>query len=92
MWRILQTAVGDNWPDTGPCVRASKGALTWAGELVKPSGRSAAGTEGQVRHLMVNGPEDVILQWEAVDWRCHEDNVRRLRQRTFTAACLSCLR
>lgn len=35
---------------------------------------------------MVNGPEDVILQWEAVDWRCHEDNVRRLRQRIFTAA------
>lgn len=35
---------------------------------------------------MVNGPEDVILQWEAVDWRCHEENVRRLRQRIFTAA------
>jgi RNA-directed DNA polymerase len=45
-----------------------------------------AGTEGQVRHPMVNGPEDVILSWEAVDWRRHEDNVRRLRQRIFTAA------
>jgi RNA-directed DNA polymerase len=32
----------------------------------------------------VNGPEDVDW-WEAVDWRRHEDNVRRLRQRIFTA-------
>src|SRR6476661_11221293 len=45
-----------------------------------------AGTEGQVRHPMVNGPEDVALSWEAVDWRHHADNVRRLRQRIFTAA------
>jgi len=35
---------------------------------------------------MVNGPEDVALSWEAVDWRHHKDNVRRLRQRIFTAA------
>ena len=35
---------------------------------------------------MVNGPEDATLSWEAVDWRHHEDNVRRLRQRIFTAA------
>src|SRR5436305_10404694 len=34
---------------------------------------------------MVNGPEDVVLEWDAVDWRHHEDNVRRLRQRIFTA-------
>ena len=35
---------------------------------------------------MVNGPEDAALSWAAVDWRHHEDNVRRLRQRIFTAA------
>ena len=35
---------------------------------------------------MVNGPEDATLSWEAVDWRHHENNVRRLRQRIFTAA------
>jgi RNA-directed DNA polymerase len=46
----------------------------------------SAGTEGQVRHLMVNGPKDVALDWDAIDWRCHEDNVRRLRQRIFKAA------
>jgi RNA-directed DNA polymerase len=35
---------------------------------------------------MVNGPEDVTYEWQAVDWRLHEDNVRRLRQRIFKAA------
>jgi RNA-directed DNA polymerase len=45
-----------------------------------------AGTEGQVGHLMVNGPTDVDFDWDAIDWRCHEDNVRRLRQRIFKAA------
>src|SRR2546423_14955074 len=57
-----------------------------------------AGTEGQVRHLMsghayalamaaleVNGPEDELSDWDAIPWRHHEDNVRRLRQRIFKA-------
>ena len=35
---------------------------------------------------MVNGPEDVTLAWEAVNWPYHEENVRRLRQRIFKAA------
>lgn len=35
---------------------------------------------------MVNGPEDDICSWEDVDWRAHEQNVRRLRQRIFKAA------
>ena len=35
---------------------------------------------------MVNGPANDVLRWDAVDWRLHEDNVRRLRQRIFTAA------
>ncbi|MGH3198659.1 MAG: reverse transcriptase N-terminal domain-containing protein [Streptosporangiaceae bacterium] len=26
------------------------------------------------------------LEWDAVDWRVHEKNVARLRQRIFTAA------
>ena len=34
---------------------------------------------------MVNGPEGV-LEWDAVNWRVHEKNVARLRQRIFTAA------
>lgn len=35
---------------------------------------------------MVNGPANEALRWDAIDWRSHEDNVRRLRQRIFTAA------
>ncbi len=33
----------------------------------------------------VNGPEDDLDGWGAIDWRAHEDNVRRLRQRIFKA-------
>jgi RNA-directed DNA polymerase len=35
--------------------------------------------------VQVNGPEDAVLDWDAIDWRLQEDNVRRLRQRIFTA-------
>jgi RNA-directed DNA polymerase len=35
--------------------------------------------------MTVNGPEDEIPDWDAINWRHHEDNVRRLRQRIFTA-------
>ena len=57
------------------------------------------GTEGQVgRHdddgdgdavrgaAVVNGPEDDLLDWASIDWRPVEDDVRRLRQRIFTAS------
>lgn len=33
----------------------------------------------------VNGPEDGVLDWDAIGWDTHEDNVRRLRQRIFKA-------
>jgi RNA-directed DNA polymerase len=32
--------------------------------------------------MTVNGPEDV-LDWDAIDWRTQEGNVRRLRRRIF---------
>ena len=35
--------------------------------------------------VTVNGPEGG-LEWGAIDWRVHEQNVRRLRQRIFKAA------
>jgi RNA-directed DNA polymerase len=35
---------------------------------------------------VVNGPEDAPLDWHAIDWRRVEDDVRRLRQRIFTAS------
>ena len=36
--------------------------------------------------MTVNGPQDVALDWDAIDWRTHEDNVRRLRGRIFKAS------
>jgi RNA-directed DNA polymerase len=35
---------------------------------------------------MVNGPKDAAFDWDAVDWRACEGNVRRLRQRIFKAS------
>jgi RNA-directed DNA polymerase len=40
---------------------------------------------GKLDAVTVNGPEDDVLDWDAVDWRGVEDDVRRLRQRIFTA-------
>ena len=36
--------------------------------------------------ITVNGPEGEVLDWDAVDWRQVEGDVRRLRQRIFTAS------
>ncbi|MFD4948292.1 reverse transcriptase N-terminal domain-containing protein [Streptomyces sp. NPDC058409] len=36
--------------------------------------------------VMVNGPEDDNPDWHEIDWRAVEDEVRRLRQRIFTAS------
>jgi len=44
--------------------------------------------DGQVgRHgsAVANGPESDALDWGSVDWAAVEDEVRRLRQRIFTA-------
>ena len=39
---------------------------------------------------LVNGPEDqprdAPVRWDKIDWRAQEEQVRRLRQRIFTAA------
>ena len=35
---------------------------------------------------VVNGPEDDLLDWDAINWQTVEDDVRRLRQRIFTAS------
>ena len=36
--------------------------------------------------LGVNGPEDRLVDWHAIDWRAVEEDVRRLRQRIFKAS------
>lgn len=45
----------------------------------------AAGVAGP-RVALVNGPDDELLDWSSIDWRKAEENVRRLRQRIFTAS------
>src|SRR5680860_589347 len=35
--------------------------------------------------VVVNGPEDVVPDWDVIEWRRHEGHVRRLRQRIFKA-------
>src|SRR5580704_6906573 len=45
-----------------------------------------AGAPASAAAQTVNGPEGGILDWESVDWRQAEDDVRRLRQRIFTAS------
>src|SRR4249920_2661902 len=39
-----------------------------------------------VTDAVVNGPEGDPLDWDAVDWRQVEEDVRRLRQRIFAAS------
>src|SRR5438045_2721932 len=36
--------------------------------------------------IVVNGPSDGLPEWTAIDWRDAQENVRRLRQRIFTAS------
>jgi len=47
-------------------------------------------TEVKSQPRIVNGPEDqprdAPVQWDKIDWRAQEEQVRRLRQRIFTAA------
>ncbi|MGW3473643.1 group II intron reverse transcriptase/maturase [Saccharopolyspora sp. NPDC000995] len=45
-----------------------------------------AATDVTREHVAVNGPEDASLDWDAVDWRQAESDVRRLRQRIFAAS------
>jgi RNA-directed DNA polymerase len=40
---------------------------------------------GKLDTVEVNRPEGEVLDWDGVDWRRIEDDVRRLRQRIFTA-------
>jgi RNA-directed DNA polymerase len=43
-------------------------------------------TAGAVSVGVVNGPCGEILDWDGIDWRTVEDDVRRLRQRIFKAS------
>ena len=53
----------------------------------EPKGKlDAMLTDTTVDAVTVNGLEDVLPAWDAIDWRTCEEGVRRLRQRIFKAA------
>ena len=63
--------------------------LTWSGEPVKRKVSETPEPKDKLDAaalVAANGPEDVTLDSDAIDWRACEDSVRRLRQRIFTAS------
>ena len=81
-------AAPHNWPDTGGCL-ARKGADAdqvshWSFKPKEPEPKDKLDAMGGFTAprastaAKVNGPEDDLDDWAAVDWRAHEDNVRRL--------------
>jgi RNA-directed DNA polymerase len=85
---LLRLVVSDNWPDTGPVARLER-ALTRSGEPVKRKAMMTPEPKDKLDaaiHVVVSGPEDATLDWRQIDWRAIEGQVRRLRQRIFTAS------
>ena len=72
-------------------VPGRESALTRSGEPVRRKMTEAPEPEDKLDAKLatvgvVNGPEDATLDWRQVDWRRVQDDVRRLRQRIFTAS------
>jgi RNA-directed DNA polymerase len=70
-------------------VPGRESVLTRSGEPVKRKMIEAPEPEDKLdaaTNVVVNGPEDAPFDWRQVDWRRVEDDVRRLRQRIFTAS------
>ena len=70
-------------------VPGRESALTRSGGPVEKKMTEAPEPEDKLdaaTTVEVNGPEDAPFDWRAVDWRRAEDDVRRLRQRIFTAS------
>jgi RNA-directed DNA polymerase len=70
-------------------VPGREGALTRSGEPVEKKMTEAPEPKDKLdaaTTVAVNGPEDAVFDWRAVDWRAVEKSVRRLRQRIFTAS------
>jgi RNA-directed DNA polymerase len=70
-------------------VPGRESGLTWSGESVKRKTTMTPEPKDKLDAsalAVVSGPEDAILDWRQIDWRSVEENVRRLRQRIFTAS------
>jgi RNA-directed DNA polymerase len=87
-------AVPSRWPSriTGRIpgrVPGRESVLTRSGEPVRRKMTEAPEPEDKLdatTNVVVNGPEDATFDWRQVNWRRVEDDVRRLRQRIFTAS------
>ena len=68
-------------------VAGRESALTRSGEPVKRKKSVIPEPEDKLDAVnAVSGPEDARPDWRQIDWRQAEENVRRLRQRIFTAS------
>jgi RNA-directed DNA polymerase len=87
MARLL-LVVSTNRPDRDACP-GPKGRRRGSGESVEVAMTTALEPLGKLdaaTSVAVNGPEDDLLDWDQVDWDQVERDVRRLRQRIFTAS------
>jgi hypothetical protein len=96
----ISAGAADNRPDTGalPGPERVQTWVRWACEepmtsAPEPKDKLDAMTTGTpLAHTAlgdsgtVNGPEDGPTDWQSIDWHKAEEEVRRLRQRIFTAS------
>ena len=52
----------------------------------RPRGGRGDGEAARIANGPEDQPRDAPVQWDKIDWRAQEEQVRRLRQRIFTAA------
>src|SRR5262245_3633639 len=84
----LLALVASNRPDTS-VVLDPRGSPRGSGESVETTMRAmseSVGTLDAAASVVVNGPRDFPEDWDQVDWTRAEAEVRRLRQRIFTAS------
>ena len=96
------SAVGPEEPAGYGRLPGPERVLTWPGEPVKTQSSTTlepkdkldakatktadAAQAATPAVAAANGPEDEITDWLSIDWQQVEDEVRRLRQRIFTAS------
>src|SRR3954471_13282933 len=77
-----------NRPDTGsvPGPKGRPRGSGESGEMTMGVTSAPAGTLDAAASVVGNGPRDFTEDWDQVNWARVEDEVRRLRQRIFTAS------
>src|SRR3954451_19254134 len=90
MWNAAASWPGDVEPaGYGQRVPGPKGSPRGSGESVERTMNvtsAPAGTVDAAASVVVNGPRDFPEDWDQVNWARVEEEVRRLRQRIFTAS------